>query len=167
MSLIIHDIDNEDFNSIFKNKIKDVMVVSEDKEPHKCIGCFNCWVKTPGRCALKDDYNDMGEKIASCKEVIIISKCKYGMYSPFIKNILDRSISYIHPYFTVRNNELHHKSRYKNKINLKVFFYGNSITEEEKEVAKELVIRNGINLNVKSSTTIFVKNISEIGGDLL
>ena len=31
----------------------------------------------------------MGEKIARCDEVIIISKCKYGMYSPFIKNIFN------------------------------------------------------------------------------
>ena len=88
------------------------------------------------------------------------------MYSPFVKNVLDRSIGYIHPYFTIRNNEIHHKSRYKKQINMRVYFYGNNISDEEKEVAKELVNGNGINFNTKASETIFVKDILEIGGTL-
>ena len=153
-------------NSISKNIDKDNIVISKDKEIKKCIGCFGCWIKTPGECVIKDDYNKMGEKIASCDELVIVSECKYGMYSPFVKNVLDRSIGYIHPYFTIRNNEIHHKSRYKKQINMRVYFYGNNISDEEKEVAKELVNGNGINFNTKASETIFVKDILEIGGTL-
>ena len=166
MKLIIHDLSNEDFSSISKNIREDNIVISKGKEIKKCIGCFGCWIKTPGECVIKDDYNKMGEKIASCDELVIISECKYGMYSPFVKNVLDRSIGYIHPYFTIRNNEIHHKSRYKKQINMRVYFYGNNISDEEKEIAKELVNGNGINFNTKASETIFVKDILEIGGTL-
>ena len=57
-----------------------------------------------------------------CSEMLIISKCVYGSYSPFVKNVLDRSISYIHPYFTVKNGEMHHQQRYKRDFRLKVVF---------------------------------------------
>lgn len=166
MKLIIHDLSNEDFSSISKNIRGDNIVISKGKGINRCIGCFGCWIKTPGECVIKDDYNKMSEKIASCDELVIISECKYGMYSPFVKNAIDRSISYVHPYFIIRNNEMHHKSRYKKQINMKVYFYGNNISHEEKEIAKELVNGNGINFNVKTSETIFVKDILEIGGTL-
>ena len=166
MKLIIHDLSNEDFSSISKNIRGDNIVISKGKGINRCIGCFGCWIKTPGECVIKDDYNKISEKIASCDELVIISECKYGMYSPFVKNIIDRSISYVHPYFIIRNNEMHHKSRYKKQINMKVYFYGNNIYHEEKEIAKELVNGNGINFNVKTSETIFVKDILEIGGTL-
>lgn len=36
-----------------------------DKDIHPCMGCFSCWTKTPGRCAIQDDmqeiYRDMLE----------------------------------------------------------------------------------------------------------
>ena len=166
MKLIIHDLSKEDFNNISENLNEEDIIICKGKRINKCIRCFGCWIKTPGECVIKDDYNKMGEKIASCDELIIISECKYGMYSPFIKNILDRSIGYIHPYFTIRNNEIHHKSRYKKQINMRVYFYGNNISDEEKEIAKELVNGNGINFNTKASETIFVKDILEIGGTL-
>ena len=136
MRLLIHDLEEWDFKRLFNNIDKDIMVISEENEPNKCIGCFGCWVKTPGQCTIKDNYSNMSSLIASCDELILISECKYGSYSPFIKNILDRSIGYIHPYFTVRNNEMHHKSRYKKQITIRTYFYGENITEEELEISK-------------------------------
>ncbi|WP_407654270.1 MULTISPECIES: hypothetical protein [Caproicibacterium] len=35
--------------------------------------------------------------LSQCDELILISKCCYGGFSPFVKNVLDRSIPYIHP----------------------------------------------------------------------
>lgn len=49
---------------------------------------------------------------------------------------------------------------------MRVYFYGDNISHEEKEMAQELVKGNGINLNTKTSDTIFVKNILTIGGTL-
>ncbi|SCJ05924.1 hypothetical protein [uncultured Clostridium sp.] len=95
MKLIIHDLSKEDFNNISENLNEEDIIICKGKRINKCIRCFGFWIKTPGECVIKDDYNKMGEKIASCDELIIISECKYGMYSPFIKNILDRSIVYV------------------------------------------------------------------------
>ncbi|GFN36633.1 hypothetical protein [Tepidimicrobium xylanilyticum] len=167
MRLVIHDLETEDFQKLFPDLLSDTMVISDDGTIHHCIGCFGCWVKTPAACVIRDKYGDMGEYLSKCKDVIIISKCYYGGFSPFVKNVLDRSISYIHPYFVIRNGEMHHRRRYDNIFNLQVWFYGESITEDEKQTALRLVKANAINLDCNVYRVIFVDNITEMEGKIL
>lgn len=115
MRLLIHDLNNEEFQELFTKQMSETMIISDNGTIRHCIGCFGCWVKTPAACVIRDDYGDMGENLSKCKDLIIISKCCYGGLSPFVKNVLDRSISYIHPYFVTRNGEMHHRRRYKTK----------------------------------------------------
>ena len=123
---------------------------------------FGCWIKTPAVCIIRDKYGDMGEYLSKCKKLIIISKCCYGGFSPFVKNVLDRSISYVHPYFKIKNGEMHHKRRYKNKIDLHIIFYGEKLTENEKSTASRLVKANSINLDCNESKVTFVRDIKEM-----
>ena len=167
MKLLIHDLESKDFKKIFPNQLDDTMVISDDGTIHHCIGCFGCWIKTPAACVIRDKYGDMGEYLSKCKEIIIISKCYYGGFSPFVKNVLDRSISYIHPYFVIRNGEMHHRRRYKNHIDMKVCFYGENITEKEKQTGEKLVKANSINLDCDISSVSFVNSIEEMEGQIL
>ena len=82
----------------------------------------------------------------------------------FGKNVMDRSISYILPFFEMRNGEMHHKSRYTNTLKIKAVFYGEDITEEEKETARELVKANAINLNGTVQEVVFVENKEMLKG---
>lgn len=158
MKLLIHDLNDLKL----KNLSDDIKVIKQEEPIKSCIGCFGCWIKTPARCVIKDSYENMGEYFSKSEELIIISKCVYGGFSPFIKNVLDRSISYIHPYFVKRNNEMHHKRRYDNVIKLSVWFYGENITLEEKETAKKLVEANVINFDGIVKEITFVENYSEL-----
>lgn len=103
-----------------------------------CTGCFGCWLKTPGKCVIKDGFDGLGGIWGKCDEAIIISRCVYGGFSPFVKNIFDRSISYVHPDFRCRNGEMHHRRRYENVIECSVHFYGDT-TERERETARKVV----------------------------
>lgn len=167
MKLIIHDLGSKDFQKIFPNPLDDTMIISDDGTIHHCIGCFGCWVKTPATCVIRDKYGDMGHLLSKCKEVIIISKCCYGGFSPFVKNILDRSIPYIHPYFVTKNGEMHHRRRYKNHVDMQIWFYGENITEKEEETAKKLVEANAINLDFDISNISFRCCIEEMEGHIL
>ena len=127
----------------------------------KCVGCFKCW--TDGKnCVIKDNYYNNGEKLLESDELIIISKCIYGCYSSKVKRMLERSISYVEPYFTLRNREIHHKSKTNKKLTLSVYFYGNNISFDEKNIAKKLIERNKLNLNIIDSHIYFYDDYKEI-----
>ncbi|MHC1750118.1 MAG: flavodoxin family protein [Cellulosilyticaceae bacterium] len=166
MKIIVHDLNPQDFTSLNLTKETDTTVIYDDGTIHNCIGCFGCWIKTPGKCVLKDNYNNMGKLLSKCDTLIIISKCIYGSYSPFIRNVLDRSISYLLPYFVKKNGETHHQNRYKNHFTLTVYFYGEHITRGEQETAKNLVAANGINFYSSKSKVYFYNNLRLIKGGL-
>lgn len=169
MKVIIHDLESSRAQALLpapaSSANANTVVISDDGTIHNCIGCFGCWVKTPGACVIRDNYGDLGALLGKCDdELIIISRCFYGGYSPFVKNVLDRSIPYIHPDFVIRNKEMHHKRRYRNHFDLTVWFYGTDISECEKETALELVQSNADNFYCTLRKVGFVSNISEIAG---
>jgi len=138
---------------------------TEKKIVH-CTSCFGCWVKTPGRCVIKDAYMTMGEELAKCQELVFISKCTYGGLSPFVKNVFDRSISYVLPGFEIIKGEMHHKRRYDNVIKMSAYFYGEDISEKEKELAKRLFHANAVNLHADVSGIHFFNTVDEVKGAL-
>lgn len=162
MKILLHDLENEELSNIISNISEDTMIISDDGTIKNCIGCFGCWIKTPGMCVIRDNYGDMGEALSKCDELVIISKCVYGGFSSFVKYVLDRSISYVHPYFVIRNAEMHHHRRYDNSIDLQVIFYGENIKEREKQTAIKLVKANSINLDCKSYKLSFINNPVEL-----
>ena len=164
MNLIVHDLSQEDWEALALSFEKDTKIIDRQGEIKKCIGCFGCWVKTPGQCVRNDDYQKMGELLAQAEELTLVSRCSFGGFSSFVKNVLDRSISYILPFFEMRNGEMHHKSRYMNKLKIKAVFYGDDITETEKETARALVKANAINLNGEVKEVVFVENKEMLTG---
>ena len=141
MNIVIHDL--RDFNEkvLLGSNQKDTVVISDNGKIHPCIGCLGCWIKTPGQCIIKDGYENMGELWSKCSRMIIISQCFYGGYSPFVKNVLDRSICpYQLPYFIKINGEMRGAKRYNNNIEVSIHLYG-KISEKEKETARRLTSR--------------------------
>ncbi len=165
MKLIIHDLSKEESSKIpiFSD---DSIIISNMSKIKRCTGCFGCWFKTPGKCVLKDGYEHMGEHLGKADELIVISRCSFGSYSPFVKTVFDRSISYILPLFEKIEGEMHHQARYNNKLRLTVLFYGDNITNEEKETAKILVKRNALNFHSSVERLIFLDGIDKIKGAL-
>ena len=122
MRTIIHDLKDTSFLNL---NSEDLLVSDVNKS---CIGCFNCWVKTPFCCIHNDKITNIGKLILDSDELIIISKCVDGSYSSKVKRIIERSISYVEPFFTIRNKEIHHLSRLSKKLNFKIYFYGDKDT---------------------------------------
>ncbi len=162
MKIIIHDLCSTDFEGFGLTTDFDTKVIADNGKIHPCIGCFGCWVKTPGTCVLRDGYENIGELLSVCEELIIISRCIYGSYSPFVRNVLDRSISYMLPYFATINGETHHRNRYDNHVALSVHFYGEDITEAEKKTAENLVAANSVNFYTKGNQVYFHSGFQKI-----
>lgn len=161
MNVIIHDLTAAEADGFFPDTAG---IISDNGTIQSCIGCFGCWIKTPGKCVLKDGYENMGELLAQADKVTIVSRCCYGGYSPFVKNVIDRSISYLLPFFRTIHNETHHKPRYKNRFSLSVHFYGENITPQEKHIAENLVAANCLNFNIREHKVTFSENLNELLG---
>ncbi len=159
MKLIITDLVN--FNIPVEGKHK---IIRPRGDIRNCVGCFGCWAKTPGRCVIHDGYEDTGIVMGKCTELIFVSKCCYGSVSPFVKTVQDRAISYIHPDFVIRKGEMHHKRRYSNVISLSAYFYGDNITDAEKETARKVLEANADNYDGVVKDIYFYKSEEELEG---
>ena len=157
--LIIYDIPTE----LIETHVEadSTMLVDANHSNQYCIGCFGCWLKTPGTCLIKDEFQHMGEKISQVDELLVISKATFGSYSSVVKNVFDRSISYVLPFFDIRNGEMHHGERYHNDLKISAIFYGD-MTEAEKETARKLVKANAVNLNSELGKVHFVDSLEEL-----
>ena len=162
MNILIHDFSDKRFQELFPETNNNVYIISDTGTIRHCVGCFGCWIKTPGKCVLKDGYDNLGELFSKSEKLTIISRCFYGCYSPFVKNVLDRSISYLLPFFKIKNKGTHHKRRYQNNIQLEVHFYGENITIEERKTAKKLVKANCTNFSVKNYKISFSNSLDEL-----
>ena len=160
--LILHDLDAETANNLFKD-VNNARFFCANKKMAPCRGWYSCWLQTPGLCVMHDGVETLGERTASCDEFIIISKNLYGGFSAEIKNVLDRSISFVLPFFCVRNNELHHQPRYQNVGTMKVYIYNsNKISDVDKESLVEITKASGLNMNKTGCETIFVHDVNEL-----
>lgn len=159
MKTIIHDLNEKDLSKLTFNK--EDKIISSLKCKNNCIGCFSCWIKHPRKCAIKDEFSNIVESLKDSEELIIISKSRYGCLSAPVKKVFERCIGYVLPHFTIRNNEIHHKSRYNNKIKLTTYFYGD-ISIEDKETLKNLVKANAININAYEYKINFINNFKEL-----
>ena len=74
-----------------------------------CIGCNHCWLKTPGECAVKDDYEEILKKIVHADQLWVISDTALGFINHKGKNIFDMVIK-----------------RYKKNANVGLIFNGDA-----------------------------------------
>lgn len=158
MKLIISDVKDLALRVIGEHKI---IKPTEKNEKH-CIGCFGCWIKTPGECVIKDGIDRTGCDMGKCEELIMISECLYGGFSAFVKKVQDRAISYVRGDFDIVKGEMRHRRRYKNRIKITAYFYGDGITEEEKRTAESIVRANAKNFYAIVEKVVFLKSSGEL-----
>lgn len=116
-----------------------------EKKIGPCLGCFGCWVKTPGICVIDDYGRVLAETIINRDLVVYLTPVTYGGYSSELKKALDRIIPLLLPFFKKVNGEIHHKERYESYP--KVFVLG-VMQEEDKdmeEIFNSLIKRNSLN----------------------
>ncbi len=112
-----------------------------------CLGCFECWVKTPGVCRLNDDGREIARQFIQSDLSILFTPVTFGGYSAELKKALDRIICLILPFFMKTHGEIHHKPRYERYPRLMVVGVLPQADEESERIFKTLVNRNALNLN--------------------
>lgn len=77
-----------------------------------CQGCFACWVKTPGKCILKDDMTEEIMDKVNNSDVLILGTPLYAFsMSGQMKIFIDRMIPVMEPFFVEKNGKMSHPRR--------------------------------------------------------
>ena len=122
-------------------------LILRDIEIAPCMGCFGCWVQTPGVCLIDDNARDVTRKMVGSDLVVYFTPITFGGYSSELKKALDRSISLISPFFTRINGEVHHQKRYGYAPKLLGVGVLPHPDEESERIFKTLIGRNAINMH--------------------
>ena len=61
-------------NGLDKEKHQHKLINITNLNINQCIGCFSCWLKTPGKCIYNDDMENILETIVKT-DVLIFSSC--------------------------------------------------------------------------------------------
>ena len=69
----------------------------ERKKIHHCIGCFACWFKTPGKCAIKDDMQELIDLYMRSDIVVFATPIYVGSVTGIMKNFIDRLLPLFDP----------------------------------------------------------------------
>src|SRR5512140_475887 len=77
-----------------------------------CVGCWGCWVKTPGECVARDASLEMDRAVINADFVLWAAPLKMGFPAELLKMAADKHLPLIHPYMEVDQNEAHHLRRY-------------------------------------------------------
>ena len=114
-----------------------------------CVGCFGCWVKTPGICRFNDDARVIARQFIQSDLSILFSPVTFGGYSAELKKAVDRAlICLVSPFFMKIDGEVHHKPRYVRYPRLMGVGVLPHADKESEKIFKTLVKRNAINLHV-------------------
>ncbi len=110
-----------------------------------CLGCFGCWIKTPGICVINDDGRIIPEKIVQSDLMVFLTSITFGGYSSELKKALDRAIPMLLPFFRKVNGETHHVMRYEKYPKLLVIGSLPKQNKGNESTFKKLASRNAIN----------------------
>lgn len=119
-----------------------------------CTGCFGCWTRTPGKCVIRDDAVTVYPRIAASDKILYVSRVRYGGYDTIMKTMLERAIPVQQAFIRLLDGETHHVQRRVVPKRAVIIGYG-ELTEEEKEIFRNLAERNARNMNFESWKVIF------------
>lgn len=111
-----------------------------------CIGCNYCWLKNPGICTIKDDYEIILKKMIHSDAMWLISETSFGFLSHSAKNIFDRIMPLVTMYLHFVDGEMRHIMRYSNKLDIGIIYSGNG----NQEYLERWCERAAINLGSES-----------------
>lgn len=113
----------------------------EEKEITPCIGCWSCWIKTPGKCCFNDVMTSFYKDYVNSEKVVLLMDTAQGFINHTAKAFFDRTIPHYHPYIDIVDGECHHKARYKRYPELYFYFDSSTMTNDEEAVTEDYLFR--------------------------
>lgn len=118
------------------------VIHTENMKITHCIGCNACWLKTPGICAIKDDYEILLKAFIRYDDILFISGTSLGFVTPQMKNIIDRILPLVTMFTCFKDGQIRHVGRYNTSYRFGLIYDG----EADKEYMNLWMHRVAINM---------------------
>lgn len=76
-----------------------------------CTGLFSCWTKNPGKCYQDDDMQMLYPKLREADIVVYATPVYLDGVSGPMKNLMDRTLPLVQPFFELRDGHCRHPLR--------------------------------------------------------
>ena len=150
MTLVLNTLESgdcsEQIKALFADKNEEIEIINTaNLKIMHCMGCNNCWLKTPGVCSIKDDYEIILKKLVAAENLWVVADTKFGFIDYRGKRVLDRIVPMLNMYIEIRDGWERHQLRY-HPLNFGFIYkgYGNRELLEEwsMRVARNLAGRS-------------------------
>ncbi len=122
-----------------------------------CIGCNYCWLKTPGECAVKDDYEIILKKVIHADQLWVISETALGFLDHKGKNIFDRILPIATMYLKFVGDQMRHVPRYDKRTDIGIIYLGDA----RKDYLKRWSERAALNFESRSCGVFGIDELKE------
>jgi hypothetical protein len=125
-----------------------------DMDLKYCIGCFDCWVKTPGLCVTDDEGRDVCRAYINSDFVLWASPVIMGFYSALLKKVTDKFTGLVMPYAVFVDGLSRHMARYDSYPLTGLLLEKNADTDDEDiKIISDIHERTSINFKSRSAFT--------------
>ncbi|MBQ3777228.1 MAG: flavodoxin family protein [Fibrobacter sp.] len=158
MTLVLNTLESgdcsEQIKALFADKNEEIEIINTaDLKIMHCMGCNNCWLKTPGICSIKDDYEIILKKLVNAENFWVVAETKFGFIDYRGKRVLDRIVPMLNMYIEIRDGWERHQLRY-HPLNFGFIYKGNG----NRELLEEWSMRVARNLAGHSLGVISLDN---------
>jgi len=80
-----------------------------------CLGELSCWTKTPGKCIQDDDVRALLPKFQEADVIVFATPVYVDGMPGSLKNLIDRIVPTVEPYFELRDGHCRHPPRQPGK----------------------------------------------------
>jgi multimeric flavodoxin WrbA len=133
-----------------------------------CIGCLDCWVKTPGVCVTDDEGRDVCRAYINSDFVLWASPVIMGFYSALLKKVTDKFVALVNPWAVFVDGESHHMARYENYPVTGLLLEKSSDTDDEDiQIISDTHERTTLNFKSTSAfTKLMLDPVKEVAHEI-
>ncbi|SCY21315.1 NAD(P)H-dependent oxidoreductase [Alkaliphilus peptidifermentans] len=125
-----------------------------DQSIAACIGCWNCWLKNPGRCVMKDQMAESYHDYVNSDTVILLMDTAQGFINHQAKAFFDRTIPHYHPYIEIVDGECHHVARYKCYPDMVFYYDAVDLKNREEQIIEDYLYRTAFHFKSRAYRTV-------------
>lgn len=115
-----------------------------------CLGDFDCWIRTPGRCRIRDEGQEIERAVHDADLVVMTTTVSFGAYGATLKKATDRLIPLILPFFAKAEGLTHHARRYDRLPKFAAIGFGPAEDAIGAELFRALVESQALNLGASA-----------------